>query len=183
MEWRILTLGMKGNAGKYLELFKTAAIDWMNDHAPRLGAALAFYTIFSLAPLITILVSIAGLWFSENANQQMFAEIGRVMGEENAAKLQESLSQPGMQKSGIIATISAGVMLLFGATGVFVQLQDSLNEIWEVKAKPGNMPASERRADATRRDANCVTDAPMPDSVPDVQLRRYVISQAEGARC
>ena len=130
-------IGMKSKAGKYLELFKTAAVDWMNDHAPRLGAALAFYTIFSLAPLITILVSIAGLWFSENANQQMFAEIGRVMGEENAAKMQELLAQPGSKSSGIFATVSAGVMLLFGATAVFVQLQDSLNEIWEVKAKPG----------------------------------------------
>lgn len=120
-----------------LHLFKTAAVDWMNDHAPRLGAALAFYTIFSLAPLITITISIAALWFSDNASQEIFKEIGAVIGQENANSLEEMLVQKGKDEQGWFAAIASGVMLLFGATGVFVQLQDSLNQIWEVKQKPG----------------------------------------------
>lgn len=129
---------MKGGKLKSMpRLFKTAALDWMNDHAPRLGAALAFYTIFSLAPLLTITISIAALWFSDNASQQIFTEIGGMIGKENAESLQKMLVQPGKEKSGWLAAITSGVVLLFGATGVFVQLQDSLNQIWEVKPKPG----------------------------------------------
>jgi membrane protein len=120
-----------------LHLFKTAAVDWMNDHAPRLGAALAFYTIFSLAPLITITVSIAALWFSDNASQEIFKEIGAVIGQDNAKSLEGMLVQEGKEGQGWFAAIASGAVLLFGATGVFVQLQDSLNQIWEVKPKAG----------------------------------------------
>lgn len=109
----------------------------MNDHAPRLGAALAFYTIFSLAPLLTITISIAALWFSDSASHHIFNEIGAIIGQENAQSLQEMLVQPGKDKQGLFAAVSSGLMLVVGATGVFVQLQDSLNQIWEVKPKPG----------------------------------------------
>jgi membrane protein len=128
---------MKLSGKQALRLFKSAGADWMNDHAPRLGAALAFYTIFSLAPLLTITISIAALWFSENASHQIFTELGNVIGSENAKGLQEMLNQPGKEKQGWFAAISSVVMLCLGATGVFVQLQDSLNAIWEVKPKPG----------------------------------------------
>jgi membrane protein len=128
-----MKLGVKG----YLKLFKTAALDWMDDKAPRLGAALAFYTIFSLAPLLTITISIASLWYTENASQQVFAQMASVIGQDSAKGLEEMLMQKGEKKSGVFTAISAAVMLLVGATGVFVQLQDSLNEIWEVKPKPG----------------------------------------------
>jgi membrane protein len=131
-----MKLGAKG----YLGLFKTAGADWVDDHAPRLGAALAFYTIFSLAPLLTIVITIASLWFTNNpdkANDVVYGSLGSVVGEDNAGKLKEMLQQQGEEKSGIWTAIGAGVMLVVGATGVFVQLQDSLNEIWEVKPKPG----------------------------------------------
>ena len=128
---------MKRGAKGYLGLFKTAAIDWMDDKAPRLGAALAFYTIFSLAPLLTVVITIASLWYTENADQQIYSHMASVIGQEKAAELGEMLSQQGEKKQGVFTAISAGLMLLIGATGVFVQLQDSLNEIWEVKPKPG----------------------------------------------
>ena len=128
-----MKLGAKG----YLGLFKTAAMDWMDDKAPRLGAALAFYTIFSLAPLLTVVITIASLWYTENADQQIYSHMASVIGQEKAAELGEMLTQQGEKKQGVFTAISAGVMLLIGATGVFVQLQDSLNEIWEVKPKPG----------------------------------------------
>ena len=128
-----MKLGAKG----YLGLFKTAAMDWMDDKAPRLGAALAFYTIFSLAPLMTIVITLASLWYTENASHQVFSQMASVIGQESAAGLEKMLDQQGEKKSGLFTAISAGLMLLVGATGVFVQLQDSLNEIWEVKPKPG----------------------------------------------
>lgn len=129
---------MKSNVKRWFDLFKNAAIDWSNDHAPRLGAALAFYTIFSLAPLLAIVISIAALWFSDNASQQIFHQLGSVIGAGAAESLQQMLVQSPQEKSsGIFTTVAAGVMLVLGAAGVFVQLQDSLNEIWEVKPKPG----------------------------------------------
>ncbi len=129
---------MKAGAKRWFELFKNAGADWSNDKAPQLGAALAFYTIFSLAPLLTIVISIASLWFSENASGQIFNQLGSVIGMDTAANLQKMLVQDSSQKaSGIFTTISAGVMLVLGATGVFTQLQDALNEIWEVKMKSG----------------------------------------------
>jgi membrane protein len=128
---------MKKSGRSIFTLLKESAKDWSTDHAPRLGAALAFYTIFSLAPLITIVISIASLWFSENASGQIFHQLGSVVGQDTAQSLQNMLVQPGKKGSGIFTVISSGVMLLLGATGVFVQLQDALNEIWEVKPKPG----------------------------------------------
>jgi membrane protein len=128
-----MKLGAKG----YFGLFKTAGADWVDDHAPRLGAALAFYTIFSLAPLLTIVVTVASLWYTENASGEIFGQLAGVIGEKNAASLQGMLQQQGEQKTGILTTIGAGVMLVLGATGVFMQLQDSLNQIWEVKPKSG----------------------------------------------
>jgi len=128
---------MKLTGKNIFTLFKQAGSDWSNDHAPRLGAALAFYTIFSLAPLITIVISIASLWFSNNASQHIFDQLGGLIGSDNAVSLQKMLVQPGKSSSGWFTAISAGVMLVSGATGVFVQLQDSLNQIWEVKQKPG----------------------------------------------
>jgi len=132
----LMKLGAKG----YLGLFKTAALDWMDDKAPRLGAALAFYTIFSLAPLMTLAVTAATLWYTDNEDQagkKVYEQMASVIGQESAKDLEEMLSQKGEEKQGVFTAISAGLMLLVGATGVFVQLQDSLNEIWEVKPKPG----------------------------------------------
>ncbi len=132
---------MKSGVKGYFELFKTAAKDWVDDHAPRLGAALAFYTIFSLAPLLTIILTAATLWFSDNpgkANEVVYGSLGSAVGIENAEKFKDIMVQKEEKKdSGIFTAVAAGVMLLFGATGVFIQLQDSLNEIWEVEQKPG----------------------------------------------
>jgi membrane protein len=128
---------MRLSGKKIIELFKESASCWTNDHAPQLGASLAFYTIFSLAPLLTIIVSIATLWFSKNATQEVFNQLGSTIGMKGAEFLQGILVQDGQQKSGVFTTISATVMLIVGATGVFIQLQDALNQIWKVQAKPG----------------------------------------------
>lgn len=120
------------------KIFMKAANHWSNDKAPVLGASLAFYTLFSLSPLLVVIISIAGLWFSgPNASHQIFNQIGGLIGPENAASLQKMLVQPQHQSHGIFAASAATVMLIFGAAGVFTQLQNALNQIWEVTQKPG----------------------------------------------
>lgn len=112
----------------------------MQDKAPQLGAALAYYTVFSLAPLILVLLAIVGVIFRddpagawERITQQMsyFLDPSAVQVVQNIA---QKASQPGKST---IATIIGVALALFGASGVFGQLQDALNTIWGVKAKPG----------------------------------------------
>ena len=111
---------------------------WNEDHAPGLGAALAYYTVFSLAPLLMIVIAIAGLVFGQEAAQgQIIGQIQGLVGEESARAIQSMIEEARKPASSILATLIATVMLLLGATGVFAQLQESLNIIWKVKEKPG----------------------------------------------
>jgi membrane protein len=121
-------------------LLKETAAEWVQDKAPQLGAALAYYTVFSLAPLILVLISITGLLFRNDPagawskiTEQMsyFLDRSAVDMVQNIAR---QASQPGKD---IIGTIIGVVLALFGASGVFGQLQDALNTVWGVKAKPG----------------------------------------------
>src|SRR3954471_22698508 len=120
------------------EVVKETFNDWSNDHAPRLGAALAYYTVFSIAPLLLIIVAIAGLAFGREAAQdQIFGQLSGLVGDKGAEAIQGMLKAANKPHTGIISTVIGVVTLLFGATGVFIQLQDALNTIWEVKPKPG----------------------------------------------
>jgi membrane protein len=122
-----------------LSLFKQTASEWMEDDAPSLGAALAYYTVFSLAPLMTIAIAMAGFFFGKDAAQgQIFDELRVLLGEEGGKAVEEMVQSANAQPTaGVVATIISVIMLLFGASGVFGQLQASLNAIWGVKAKPG----------------------------------------------
>jgi len=118
------------------ELFKQAYIEFGEDKAQRLGAALAFYTIFSLAPLLLIAIAIAGLVFGREAAQgEIFDQLRTVFGPQAAAAIQEMVKSAAKPKSGTIATVVGIVTLLFGAAGVFGQLKDALNTIWNVEPK------------------------------------------------
>src|SRR5438105_13612310 len=121
-------------------LLKQTLEEWLQDKAPQLGAALAYYTVFSLAPLILVLLAIVGVLFRDDPagardkiTQQMsyFLDPSAVQVVQNIA---QKASQPGKST---IATIIGIALALFGASGVFGQLQDALNTIWRVKAKPG----------------------------------------------
>jgi membrane protein len=119
-------------------LLKDTRRSWMADKVPRLAASLAFYTILSAAPLLVIVLSIAGLVFgqAEVARQQLIDQFRNLIGEEGAEAVKammEHASQPG---SGIAAMVIGVIVLLVGASGVFAELQDSLNTIWEVAPKP-----------------------------------------------
>ncbi|HEV2721062.1 MAG TPA: YihY/virulence factor BrkB family protein [Thermoanaerobaculia bacterium] len=117
-------------------LFKQAFTEFGDDKAQRLGAALAYYTIFSLAPLLLIAIAIAGLIFGREAAQgQIFDQLRTVLGPQAAAAVQEMVKGAAKPKSGTIATVVGIVTLLFGAAGVFGQLKDALNTIWNVEPK------------------------------------------------
>ena len=126
--------------GNSTSLLKQTFQEWLQDKAPQLGAALAYYTVFSLAPLILILLAIIGFLFRDDPagawnkiTQQMsyFLDPSALQVVQNIA---QKASQPGKS---VIATILGVALALFGASGVFGQLQDALNTIWGVKAKPG----------------------------------------------
>ena len=112
-------------------LVKNTFSSWSNDYAPSMGAALAYYTMFSIAPLLLIVISVAGLIFGvEAARGEIFGQLQGMMGEEGAAAVQallESVSQP---EQGVIGTVIGAVLLLIGATTVFGELQDDLDRIW-----------------------------------------------------
>ncbi len=112
--------------------------EWSEDKVPRLGAALAYYTVFSIAPLLLIAIAIAGLVFDPSTvRDQLNAQLGDFIGPSGASAIQALLESASKPSSGIIATIIGAVTLLFGASGVFGQLKDALNTIWDVEKKPG----------------------------------------------
>lgn len=119
------------------QLTKQAAADWSQDNATRLAAALAFYTMLSLAPLLIIAIKVTGILFKEDAVKgQVYAYVHNVAGEKAAAAAQDMVANASVAGSGVVATIISIMVLVFSASGVFGELQGSLNTIWEVKPKP-----------------------------------------------
>jgi membrane protein len=121
---------------KYLPLFKQTFKEFGDDKAPRLGAALAYYTVFSIAPLLLIAIAIAGLVFGRDAAQhEISGQLSGMMGKATAKSLEEMVLAASKPKSGTLATIIGIVTLMFGASGVFAQLNDALDTIWNVQKK------------------------------------------------
>ncbi len=121
------------------EVTRDAGIEWWEDKAPRLGAALAYYTALSLAPLLVVAIGIAGFVFGEEAAQgQLVAQMEDLVGHDGAAMIQTLIINARAQpNTGIFATVVGLATLLFAAAGVFGQLQEALNTIFEVEPKPG----------------------------------------------
>jgi len=123
--------------GNTFSLLKQTFQEWLQDKVPQLGAALAYYTVFSLAPLVLVLLSIVGVLFREDpagAWNKLTQQMSYFLDPSAVQVIAQSASQPGKST---IATIIGIALALFGASGVFGQLQDALNTIWGVKAKPG----------------------------------------------
>lgn len=117
---------------------REAASDWMADKATRLSAALAFYTILSVAPLFVIATAVAGLVFGQEAATGALADQLRgVLGDAGAEVVQTTVAHASRPQQGILAGIIGIATLLYGASGVFGELQDSLNTVWGVQPKPG----------------------------------------------
>ena len=119
-------------------LVKQAASEWIDQGVSRLGAALAFYTFFAMAPLFVIVLAIAGLWFGEEAaRRELFSQVSGLVGSEGGEAIQAIVSAAHEPRTATWATVIAVITLFVGATGVFVQLQDALNSIWGVRRVPG----------------------------------------------
>jgi membrane protein len=127
-----------GSLRQVVELFKAAFADWNEDKASRLAAALSYYAAISLAPLLIVVLGIAGLAFGrEAATGQVAAQITGLLGNQAAQVIQDILANSSKPSTGIVSTIVGTVVLLLGASGVFGALQDGLDTIWEVQPKPG----------------------------------------------
>lgn len=109
---------------------------WRADFAPSMGAALSYYTLFSLAPLLIIVIAVAGVVFGQEAVQgEIFAQLQGLLGDEGAAAVQDLLKSANGPKSGMLATVVGVGLLVFGATSVFAELQTDLDRIWKVPVR------------------------------------------------
>jgi membrane protein len=120
-----------------LSTVKEAFADWKEDNAPRLGAALAYYTAFSLAPLLVIAIAIAGLVFGHEAAQgRIVEEVQGLIGKAGAEAVQAMLEAARKPSSSVWAAILGTITLILGASGAFTELRGALNVVWEAPAKP-----------------------------------------------
>ena len=122
--------------GRQWQIIKAAAMAWIDDFAPSMGAALSYYTLFSLAPLLVIVIAIAGLVFGQDAAQgAIIAQLSGIMGEQGATAVQGLLKAAREPSTGIIASIVGGLLLLLGSTAIFAELQSDLDRIWRAPVK------------------------------------------------
>jgi membrane protein len=114
-------------------LLKEAGSAWLEDNAPRLGAALAFYMVFSLAPVLIVAIAVAGLAFGQRAAEgEVLRQMQALVGETGAKAVQAIIQSANRPALGVIAATIGIVAVLVGASGAFVELQDALNTIWRV---------------------------------------------------
>jgi membrane protein len=127
---------LKSRLNETWSLFKQAALAWSDDFAPSMGAALSYYTLFSIAPLFLIVIAVAG-WFlgDDAARGELTAALRGLMGKEGAQAVEEMVANASKPREGIIATVVGVFVLLVGATTVFGELQSSLDRIWRAPAR------------------------------------------------
>jgi membrane protein len=120
-------------------LFKAAGLNWARDYAQSMGAALAFYTMFSIAPLLLIVISVAGFFFGEDAARgELFGQLDEMLGTQGALAVQGLIESAGKPRENVLATAFGLVLLFIGATSVFAELQDALDRIWRAPAQAGH---------------------------------------------
>lgn len=124
-------------AAKLYYLFKESFNQFLDDNVMKLSAALSYYTIFSLPPLLIIIISVSGVFFGEDAVRgQLFGQINGLVGADAALQIQEAIKNIKLSGNSFFATVISVIILLVGASGVFAEIQDSINFIWGIKAKP-----------------------------------------------
>jgi membrane protein len=117
-------------------LLKQAVSSWSADYAPSMGAALSYYTLFSIAPLLLIVISVAGLAFGDDAVRgEVFGALQGILGADGAKAVEDLLQSVNQTGEGIVATITGVAVLLLGATTVFGELQNALDRIWRAPAR------------------------------------------------
>ena len=122
---------------RYGLTLKKALTGWSDDKVTTMSASIAYYTVFSIAPLLLIAIAAAGFfWGPEAIRGEIFGSVRGLMGDDGARAIQSFVESASLSHSGVFATVIGVVTLLVGATSLFAQLQDSLNTIWKVKSKP-----------------------------------------------
>ncbi|MGE5523080.1 MAG: YihY/virulence factor BrkB family protein [Rhodospirillaceae bacterium] len=124
------------NAKNIWTMLKDAFTSWQEDYAPSMGAALSYYTMFSIAPLLLIVIAVTGLVFGEEAARgAIYGQLQGLMGDEGARAIENMVASANKPAQGIVATVAGVATLLFGATTVFGELQSDLDRIWRAPAR------------------------------------------------
>ncbi len=122
---------------KYWKVIKGAGIAFSNDNCIKLSAALSYYTVFSISPLLIIVISLSSIFFGREAIQgKIFFQLHKLLGDTAAEQIQEIIKASTLGGKGVVGTIVGVAILIIGATGIFTEIQDSINFIWSLKAKP-----------------------------------------------
>jgi membrane protein len=124
------------DARAVVSLAKRSVSKWIDDDAPSRAAALSYYTVFSLAPLLVIAVAVAGFVFGKQVvSGELYRQLGGMVGAQSAQAIQDMMVSASRPGAGLLASVVGVVVLLLGATGAFVELQDALNAMWKVERK------------------------------------------------
>lgn len=127
---------MKNKFINFFQILKQTAVEWDRDNSLSLAAALSYYTVFSIGPLLILVTGLLGLLFSEEVVQgQISAQFRDLMGDQGAKVVESLVISTQQSHTGLIATVVGSITLLIGATGAFAELKHSLNLIWHVKPK------------------------------------------------
>ncbi len=121
----------------FFKVLQKAGAAFVADNGMKLGAALSYYTVFSLCPVLIVVMSLAGIVFGRDAVEgNIYHQINGLIGSDAAAQVEQIIANIEKSQMGAGGAIVGGVLLVFGATGVFTEIQDSINYIWSVRAKP-----------------------------------------------
>lgn len=127
---------MKRKIFPYYSFVKQVIAEFINDNILKYSAALAYYTVFSLAPMLLIMITICGAIFGQQAVEgQVYGEIKNIVGSAAALQIQETIKNIHLTKNSPLASVFSVVVLVIGGTGIFGEIQDSLNKIWGLKVK------------------------------------------------
>lgn len=122
---------------KYFHVLKDAAGGFSQDNCAKLSAALSYYTIFAIGPLLVIVISLSAIFFGRDAvTGKLYGQIKGLIGSDAALQVQDIIKNIQHTNKGFIGTIVGTVILIIGATGIFTEIQDSINFIWSLRAKP-----------------------------------------------
>ncbi|HVK97582.1 MAG TPA: YhjD/YihY/BrkB family envelope integrity protein, partial [Flavisolibacter sp.] len=122
---------------RFFKILKDTGVAFSDDDCLKLSASLSYYTIFALAPLLIIIISLTGIFFGKEAIRgKVYEELNGLVGSEAALQIQQIIANIQMTHATTAGTIIGGIILFIGATGVFTEIQGSINFIWSVKAKP-----------------------------------------------
>lgn len=122
---------------KFFKVIKGTASAFSQDNCVKLGASLSYYTIFAIGPLFVIIISLSAIFYGRDAVQgKLYGQISGLIGSEAAIQVQDIIKKSQHGNKGFVGTIIGTVVLVIGATGIFTEIQDSINYIWSLRAKP-----------------------------------------------